>query len=159
MTSEGSWRRVRPIALDHRRRRIDVSPRGGQNAPMIRGIIVLLVCQLGGEVIARSLALPAPGPVIGLAVLTLGLWLANRARPFTDKEFEASDVGRASLGLLAILSLLFVPAGVGVVQYLGLLGEHGLALAAALVVSTALTLVVTVGVFVAVKRWLQRAEG
>jgi holin-like protein len=45
-----------------------------------------------------------------------------------------------------------VPAGVGVVQYLGLLRDEGFALAAALVVSTLMTLIVTVGVFVLVKR-------
>ena len=51
----------------------------------------------------------------------------------SDEALANSDVGRASTGLLGSLSLLFVPAGVGVVQYLGLLGEYGLALAAALV--------------------------
>jgi putative effector of murein hydrolase LrgA (UPF0299 family) len=45
-----------------------------------------------------------------------------------------------------------VPAGVGVVQYLGLLRDQGLALAAALVVSTVATLIATVGVFLFVKR-------
>jgi holin-like protein len=53
---------------------------------------------------------------------------------------------------------LFVPAGVGVVQYMGLLREHGLALAAALVVSTVATLIATVGVFLLVKR-LTGAKG
>ena len=45
-----------------------------------------------------------------------------------------------------------MPAGVGVVQYLGLLRDQGLALAAALVVSTVATLIATVGVFLLVKR-------
>ena len=57
------------------------------------------------------------------------------------------------------MPLLFVPAGVGVVQYLGLLRDQGLALAAALVVSTVLTLVVTVGVFLLVKRLVGTSEG
>ena len=69
-----------------------------------------------------------------------------------DDEVASSDVGRTANGLLGSLSLLFVPAGVGVVQYIGLLSEHGLALAAALVVSTVVTLLATVGVFVGVKR-------
>jgi holin-like protein len=56
------------------------------------------------------------------------------------------------------LPLLFVPAGVGVVQYLGLLRERGLALAAALVVSTVLTLVATVGIFLLVKRFVGTRE-
>ena len=126
---------------------------------MIRGIFALLLCQLAGEILARSLGLPAPGPVIGLALLTLWLWLWRRLKPFSDAELAASDVGKAAGGLLSSLSVLFVPAGVGVVQYLGLLRDQGVALAVALVVSTVLTLLATVGVFVAVKRWLAKPEG
>jgi putative effector of murein hydrolase LrgA (UPF0299 family) len=126
---------------------------------MIRGFFLLLLCQLVGEVLARSLALPAPGPVIGLALLALGLWLWNRRKPFSDEALAASDVGRAATGLLGSLSLLFVPAGVGVVQYLGLIGEQGAALAVSLVASTVLTLLATVGVFLLVKRAMGRGEG
>mgnify|MGYP003440757304 CR=1 FL=1 len=32
---------------------------------MIRSLGVLLVCQLGGEIVARGLALPVPDPVLG----------------------------------------------------------------------------------------------
>ena len=71
-----------------------------------------------------------------------------------DEDVAESDVGRAATGLLGSLSLLFVPAGVGVVQYLGLLGEHGVAIAAALVVSTIATLLATVGAFLLVKRMI-----
>ena len=44
-----------------------------------------------------------------------------------------------------------VPAGVGVVQYAGLLREDGVALAVSLFVSTIATLLATVGVFLLVK--------
>ena len=123
-------------------------------ARMIRGFFLLLLCQLVGEVLARGLALPAPGPVIGLALLTVGLASWNRSRPMSDEEIANSEVGRAATGLLGSLSLLFVPAGVGVVQYVGLLKEDGLALAASLAVSTVATLLATVGVFLLVKRRL-----
>ncbi len=119
---------------------------------MIRGLFILLLCQLAGEALARGFGLPAPGPVIGLALLTLGLWVWNRRRPMSDEDVAESDVGRAAGGLLGSLSLLFVPAGVGVVQYAGLLGENGIALTASLVVSTIATLAATAGVFVLVKR-------
>ena len=118
---------------------------------VIRGFFILLVFQLVGEVAARGLALPAPGPVIGLALLVVALALYLRSRPFGEEALEASDLGKATRGLLAALPLLFVPAGVGVVQYLGLLRDQGLALGAALVVSTVATLIATVGVFVLVK--------
>ena len=124
---------------------------------MIRGFFILLVFQLVGEVAARGLALPAPGPVIGLALLVVAL-VYRRRRPFDEEALAASDLGQAARGLLAALPLLFVPAGVGVVQYLGLLRDQGLVLAAALVVSTVATLIATVGVFLLVKR-LAGAKG
>ena len=95
--------------------------------------------------------LPAPGPVVGLAALVVALAAFRRLRPFDEEALAASDLGQAARGLLAALPLLFVPAGVGVVQYLGLLRDQGLALMAALVVST-LYLIATVGVFLLVKR-------
>ena len=119
---------------------------------MVRGFFILLAFQLVGEVAARGLALPAPGPVIGLALLVIALSLYQRWRPLDEEALAASDLGHAARGLLAALPLLFVPAGVGVVQYLGLLREQGLALAVALVVSTVATLLATVGVFLLVKR-------
>ena len=98
---------------------------------MVRGFFLLLAFQLVGEVLARGLDLPAPGPVVGLALLIAALALYRRLRPFDDEALASSDLGRAAAGLLGSLSLFFVPAGVGVVQYLGLLREQGVALAAA----------------------------
>jgi putative effector of murein hydrolase LrgA (UPF0299 family) len=119
---------------------------------MIRGVFILLLFQLIGEVLARELALPAPGPVIGLALMGAGLAGWDAWRPFDDQALASSDLGQAATGLLGNLSLLFVPAGVGVVQYLGLLQAQGVALATALIVSTILTMLATVGVFLFVKR-------
>jgi len=117
---------------------------------MIRGVFLLLLCQLLGEVLARTLNLPAPGPVIGLALLAAGLALWSRRHPAPD--VDTTDVGKAANVLLASLSLLFVPAGVGVVQYFDLLTRYGVALGVSLIVSTLATLLATVGVFLMVKR-------
>jgi holin-like protein len=119
---------------------------------MIRGFFILLAFQLVGEVATRGLALPAPGPVVGLALLVVALSLYERWRPLDEEALAESDLGKAARGLLAGLPLLFVPAGVGVVQYMGLLRDQGFALAAALIVSTVVTLLATVGVFLLVKR-------
>ena len=51
-----------------------------------------------------------------------------------------------------------MPAGVGVVGHLGLLGSYGIALGLALVVSTVATLLSTVGVFLLVKRLVGEAR-
>ncbi len=123
---------------------------------MIRGFVVLLLCQLAGEVVSHALGLPVPGPVLGLALLVAGLSAWDRIRPFGDTSLQASPVGQVADGLLSALALLFVPAGVGVVQYLGLIGSYGVALGLALVVSTFVTLLATVATFLLVKRLVER---
>jgi holin-like protein len=101
---------------------------------MVRGFAILLLFQLVGEVLSHLLALPVPGPVVGMVLLLLALELRLPQR---------DALGTAAGGLLANLSLLFVPAGVGVVQYLPRLAAEWPALAASLLVSTATTLAVT----------------
>ena len=121
---------------------------------MVLGFAVLLVCQLAGEIASRGLGLPVPGPVLGLVLLVIGfaVWGRNRS----DAEVASSPVARVGDGLLGNLGLLFVPAGVGVIQYGGLLKAQASALALALLGSTAITLVVTVLVFVFVSRLMGR---
>jgi putative effector of murein hydrolase LrgA (UPF0299 family) len=109
---------------------------------LIKGLVLLLACQLAGEVVSHGLGLPVPGPVLGLVLLFAGLVAVGR-----DARMEGGT-GRVADGLLQNLALLFVPAGVGVIKHLDLLASHGVALALALIGSTAVTLVVTVFVFV-----------
>ena len=122
---------------------------------VVLGMALLLLCQLTGEIIARGLALPVPGPVLGLVLLVLGLLAWGRGRD--DAAVAATAVARVGGGLLGHLALLFVPAGVGVIQYGGLLRAQALALSCSLVGSTILTLVVTVLVFVGTSRLLGRS--
>ncbi|WP_439590583.1 CidA/LrgA family protein [Hydrogenophaga sp.] len=113
---------------------------------MIPALATLLACQLLGEVVVRWAALPVPGPVVGLALLLAGLAL----RP---KWVDA--IKPTSQGLLQHLSLLFVPAGVGVMQHLQRLGNEALAIGVALVVSTFVGLAVSAWVMI----WLMRRQG
>ena len=113
---------------------------------MLAGLTWLLVFQCVGEVLVRLLGLPVPGPVIGMLLLFVTL----RARRST-----AGAVEGAATGLLQHLSLLFVPAGVGVMLHFGRLAEEWMAIVVALVTST----VLTIGVTAAVMRALvQRGE-
>lgn len=125
---------------------------------MLRALAILLTCQLVGEAITRSLALPLPGPVLGLLILVAILFMVERWRLVDPATIDETVLGRVSNGLIATLGILFVPAGVSVIQEAGLLGQHGVALAAALLVSTVLTLVVTVWVFVGVSRLTERKD-
>ena len=123
---------------------------------MLRAFGILLGCQLVGETVARALAVPMPGPVIGLVLLVMLLFAVERHHLVDSSTVDDTSLGKVSNGLLAVLGVLFVPAGVGVIQNLGVLGEYGAALAATLLVSTVLTLVVTVWVFAGVSRLVER---
>jgi len=112
---------------------------------MLRAITLLLVYQLVGEALALGLALPVPGPVIGLALLFLTLVLRGHV---------SSDLRETANGLLSHFSLLFVPAGAGVMLHFARLGDEFLPLAVALVVSTVATIAATA----ATMRWLGRRD-
>jgi holin-like protein len=119
---------------------------------MIASLSLILLCQLAGEVFVRGLGLPMPGPVIGLMLL-LGLLLARDHFPVLARgPLQGDGVESVSRIMLANLSLLFVPAGVGVVQKLDLVAEHGIAFLLVLAVSVMATLVVTVATFLLVSR-------
>jgi holin-like protein len=99
----------------------------------LRGLALLLLFQAAGEGLTRALALPFPGPVAGLVLLLVGLrWAAIR-----------EPVQAAAELLLAHLSLLFVPVGVGVITRLDLVSRYGPQLLAVIVLSTWLGMVVT----------------
>lgn len=125
---------------------------------MLYGIAALLICQLAGETVARGLAISIPGPVIGLLLLFCWFLIRAGTGKLSPEAVIGTPTGRVSQGLLQNLSILFVPAAVGVVDQLGILGDYWLALSLALVASTVLSLVVTVLVFVTVARWMKRSE-
>ena len=125
---------------------------------MIASLSLILLCQLAGEVIVRGLGLPMPGPVVGLLFLLLLLLARDRFVALARGPLQQDGVENASRGLLAHLSLLFVPAGVGVVQKLDLVAEHGIAVAAVLAISVVVTLLVTVATFLVASRLVSRGR-
>lgn len=109
----------------------------------------LLAFQLAGEVTVRGLGLVVPGPVLGLALLVLCL----SARPeLSEKLRPTTSV------ILANLSFLFVPAGVGVIGNLEVLSDDWLALLVILVLSTLLAMLAAVGTFLGARRLTERSE-
>jgi holin-like protein len=109
---------------------------------VLGAITLLIVLQLVGEVIARGLALPIPGPVIGLVLLLIGL-IVRGARGRKSESASPDALEEMSQGLLRHLSLLFVPAGVGVTTLFATLRDEGPAILVALAVSAVVTIVVT----------------
>ena len=108
----------------------------------LRGMAWLLVFQSIGEVLARGLALPLPGPVVGLMLLLAGLNFSAMREP----------VAASANFLLAHLWLLFVPVGAGVMTHLALLGQYGGRMLFVIALSTWVGLAVTVLVLHAFER-------
>jgi len=125
---------------------------------MIASLSLILLCQLAGEALVRSLGLTMPGPVIGLMLLLLLLLLRDRFALLARGPLQGDGVESTSRGLLANLSLLFVPAGVGVVQKLDLIVDHGIAFLGVLAISVLITLLVTVATFLIASRLMTREE-
>ena len=98
------------------------------------GLAWLLALQSVGELLSRGLQLPFPGPVIGMVLLLVALrWQVVREPISSCADF-----------LLAHLSLLFVPVGVGVMTHLSLVSQYGFRMLAVVVLSTLAGLLVTV---------------
>jgi holin-like protein len=125
---------------------------------MIASLSLILLCQLAGEALVRGTGVPMPGPVIGLMLLLLLLLLRDRFAVLARGPLQGGGVESTSHGLLANLSLLFVPAGVGVVQKIDLIVDHGVAFLGVLVVSVLITLLVTVTTFIVASRLTTRGE-
>lgn len=101
---------------------------------MLQALTLILTCQLIGEVTVLATGLPVPGPVLGMLLLLAWLFLRGGV---------SDDLGRTADSLFAHLSLLFVPAGVGVLVHWERVRGQWLAIAVALVLGTLITLAVT----------------
>lgn len=100
----------------------------------LRGLAWLLAFQSVGELLARGLKLPFPGPVVGMLLLLFALrWSAVREPVSLCADF-----------LLSHLSLLFVPVGVGVMTHLSLVNQYGFRMLLVIVLSTVAGLAATV---------------
>ena len=113
---------------------------------MIYALTLLFLCQLAGEVAVHAAGVSFPGPVLGMGLLFAFVAVRGRSAPALDAVADT---------LLRNLSLLFVPAAVGVVQQTGLIAANWLAITAGIAISTLLTLIVTVYTFRAVARLVE----
>lgn len=121
---------------------------------MIAALTWLLLYQLTGEVLARVLSLPVPGPVIGMALLFCTLVVrGHMGRPIPQSMQHTANV------LLQHLSLLFVPAGTGVMIYLQLIANEWLPITTALIVSTVGGMAVTALILSALMQRRSQSEG
>lgn len=117
---------------------------------MLSALTLILTCQLAGELTTRFLGLPVPGPVAGMMILFAFLAL---------KGSVPDDIGAVADTLLKNLALLFVPAGVGVMAHLSLLGQDMMPISVALIGSTIMTIAVTAVVMARLARASAGEEG
>jgi holin-like protein len=96
------------------------------------GIILLIV--FVGDGIQRLFKLAIPGSVIGMMMLFIGL---------STGFVKLNMVEKASKALLDHLSFFFIPAGVGLISYLGILKSDGIAIVAISVITTIMVMVIT----------------
>lgn len=115
---------------------------------MLNYLTLIFGCQLAGELLVTASGLPLPGPVVGMVLLFLFLVVRGRlVSPGVPAQLAA--VGD---GLLSHLSLLFVPAGVGVMAHFALLEADWIALSTAIIGSSVLTIIVTAYTLLAIRK-------
>ncbi|MDR3535394.1 MAG: CidA/LrgA family protein [Acetobacteraceae bacterium] len=106
-------------------------------AKSLAALAILVGFQLIGELLQRALALPIPGPAIGMALLA-GVLIVRRRPPAPD-----AALGRTSNALLIWMGLLFVPAGVGLMEHVDLIEAQLLPITVGLVGSSLAGVIVT----------------
>jgi holin-like protein len=116
---------------------------------MLEYFTLILICQLVGEFAVSTINAPFPGPVVGM-ILLFAFLLFNGEVP--------EKLGNVSNSLLNNLSLLFVPAGVGVMVHVNLLGADLWPLSVAMVASTLLTIAVTALVMVILNKYTAKNQ-
>ncbi|MEQ6291889.1 CidA/LrgA family protein [Vogesella sp. GCM10023246] len=112
---------------------------------MIETFIWLLGFQFTGEVLARSLGLPVPGAVIGMLLLFITLVLRQGVPAALRQNVPT---------LMTHMSLLFIPAGVGILAFWPLLSAHPLAMTVVLLLATLSTFLITL----LAMHWLSRPQ-
>jgi len=101
---------------------------------MLAYLTLIFICQFAGEVLVSLVGLPVPGPVVGMVILLGVLMIMGRV---------PQPLGRIAETLLSHLSLLFVPAAVGVMLHFHLIGAEWPAMSLAVLASTIIGIVVT----------------
>ena len=119
-------------------------------SPFLGGVTWLLLFQCAGEAVSHLLGLPVPGPVVGMLLLFVALRI---------RDSVPDSIGVAADSLAKHLSLLFVPAGVGVMMYFGRLAGEWLPIVAALLISTIVAIAVAAVVFAALARRVESTQG
>ncbi len=105
---------------------------------MIGAIALLFVFQMLGEIIHHLTRVPVPGAVIGMVALVIWLAIRRGTVPFPQN----AGLDTVAAWLTRHMTLMFVPAAVGVMDQGPVFARFGLALVLATMVSVVLALIV-----------------
>ena len=118
---------------------------------MLRSLALLILCQAAGEVLHAVTRVPVPGTLAGMGLLPALFCLRQRLAS-GERPLPAADT------LLSHLSIFFVPPGVVALTNAGRFAPVAPALAAGLLGSTALTMVVPSQIVQALLDWSERSR-
>jgi holin-like protein len=118
-------------------------------ARVLAGAAILLACLMGGDWGAKWSNLPLPGPVLGMAGLTVLLAFLGRT---------PHGLNKVATLLLTAMPLFFIPAGVGVILLSETLRTAWLPISVALLGSTLIALATTALAMKAVARLIANAR-
>ncbi len=110
---------------------------------MVLTIALLLFFQVAGLALVALTGLPVPGAVIGMLFFLFALMTVSG---LLDKTLPVVNV------LLAHFALLFVPSGVGIIQYGARIQAEWLPILASIIGSSVLAMIVTIVVI----RWVMK---
>lgn len=101
---------------------------------MLTSLTIIILCQLLGETIVLLSGMPIPGAVVGMAILFF--WLVI-------KKGISASLEKVSGVLHRYLALLFVPAGVGIINNTDFLLQWWAPFTASIVAGTVITIAIT----------------
>lgn len=113
---------------------------------MIVGLLGIFIALLLGELLVAAVDAPVPGSVVGMVIMLIFLRI---------REEVPNDLRKAGEGLLSVLPLLLVPAGVGLMEHFQLIKEVWWQILLILFVSTLITMVLVAKLLV----HLQKGKG
>ncbi len=99
----------------------------------IRSFAIVMVCFFLGQAIQHFSRLPVPGSIIGLFILFIGLVTGVCRAEWVESTCNL---------LIKHMALLFVPVGVGLMNYLGIIENNAAIIFASTLGSTTIVLIV-----------------
>lgn len=110
---------------------------------LFKQFLLIISFTYAGEIVSKLFKLPVPGSVIGMLLLFAALYF---------KVVKVDDVETVGVFLLDNLSILFLPAGVGIMVFFPVIRETWWSLLIVTFIVTILTMVVVGRIVQLVKR-------